>query len=54
VATVAGLEFFEDWGPQAWIGVGGVERWIAYPVLLWLVVFGGALMTKGAPVTTDE
>lgn len=54
VATIAGLEFFEDWGPQAWIGVGGVERWIAYPVLLWLVVFGGALMTKGAPVTTDE
>jgi hypothetical membrane protein len=54
VATVAGLEVFEDRGPQAWIGLGGVERWIAYPVLLWLVLFGCALMTKGAPSTTDD
>ena len=54
LATFVGLEFFEDWGPQAWIGVGGVERWIAYPVLLWLVLFGCALMTRGATVTTDD
>jgi hypothetical membrane protein len=48
VATVAGLEAFENVGPQAWIGIGGDERWIAYPVLLWLVIFGTALMTRGA------
>jgi hypothetical membrane protein len=54
VATVAGLEVFEDRGPQAWIGLGGVERWIAYPVLLWLVLFGCALMTRGAPATIDD
>jgi hypothetical membrane protein len=45
-ATVAGLEVFGDVGPQAWIGIGGVERWIAYPVLLWLVMFGTVLMTR--------
>jgi hypothetical membrane protein len=47
-ATVLGLEFFADFGPQAAIGVGGVERWIAYPVLLWMVLFGAALMTAAA------
>jgi hypothetical membrane protein len=46
VATFAGLEAFEDAGPQDWIGLGGVERWIAYPVLMWLVVFGTALMSR--------
>ena len=47
-ATVLGLDFFADLGPQAAIGIGGVERWIAYPVLLWMVLFGAALMTVGA------
>jgi len=47
-ATVLGLDFFADLGPQTAIGIGGVERWIAYPVLLWLVLFGAALMTVGA------
>jgi hypothetical protein len=28
------------------IGLGGTERWIAYPVLLWLVMFGTVLMTQ--------
>jgi hypothetical membrane protein len=46
VATVLGQETFENWGLQAAIGLGGMERWIAYPVLLWLVMFGAALMTK--------
>jgi hypothetical protein len=44
LATVFGLETFEGWGPQASIGIGGTERWIAYPVLLWLTMFGTALM----------
>ena len=48
VATVFGLESFEAWGPQTTLGVGGIERWIAYPVLLWLVLLGAALMTRGA------
>jgi hypothetical membrane protein len=51
-ATFAGLEAFEDVGPQAWIGLGGVERWIAYPVLMWLVMFGTTLMAR--PLRRDE
>ena len=47
LATVFGLESLADWGPQAAIGIGGVERWIAYPVLLWLVLLGAAFMTRG-------
>lgn len=46
LATVFGIESLNDWGPQAIIGRGGIERWIAYPVLLWLVLLGGALMTR--------
>lgn len=46
IATVLGLEAFESWGLQPAIGIGGTERWIAYPVLLWLVMFGTALMTR--------
>lgn len=33
------------------LGDGGAERWIAYPVVLWLAMFGGALM-GGAAVTS--
>jgi hypothetical membrane protein len=32
-----------DWGPVASLGEGGIERWIAYPVVLWLVALGGWL-----------
>lgn len=49
VATVLGLEAFVDVWPQTAIGIGGVERWIAYPVLMWMVMFGTALMAKAAP-----
>jgi len=30
--------------PFAAFGLGGLERWIAYPILLWVVGFGGYLM----------
>ena len=26
------------------LGKGGIERWIAYPTILWLVAFGGHLL----------
>jgi hypothetical membrane protein len=29
--------------PMAGLGDGGVERWVAYPIVLWLVAFGGYL-----------
>ncbi|HJR97826.1 MAG TPA: DUF998 domain-containing protein [Actinomycetota bacterium] len=46
VATALGLDAFAEAWPQTAIGIGGVERWIAYPVLLWMVLFGTALMGK--------
>lgn len=30
------------------LGDGGVERWIAYPTVLWMLAFGGYLMAQGA------
>ena len=30
--------------PFAYFSFGGLERWIAYPVLLWVIGFGGYLM----------
>jgi hypothetical membrane protein len=39
-----------DWGPVAELGDGGIERWIAYPAVLWLAVYGGYLMAAREPV----
>ena len=33
------------------LGDGGTERWIAYPVVLWQVMFGGALMAGSLSAT---
>jgi hypothetical membrane protein len=35
--------FLLEWGPFARLDLGGVERWMVYPILLWLVGFGGYL-----------
>ncbi len=44
-----GLAFMAaDWQPVAALGEGGIERWNAYPIVLWLVAFGGYLMSGGA------
>jgi hypothetical membrane protein len=32
-----------DAGPLADLGIGGVERWIVYPIVLWVTGFGGYL-----------
>jgi hypothetical membrane protein len=37
------------WQPIAAFGEGGIERWNAYPIVLWLVAFGGYLMSGGRP-----
>lgn len=39
--------FMLEWAPVAELGEGGIERWIVYPAVLWLTVFGGALMGTG-------
>lgn len=46
--------------PLPGLGVGGLERWVAYPILLWSVGFGGYLMgggilrTGGGQAVVDE
>ncbi|NYB52674.1 MAG: DUF998 domain-containing protein [Methanobacteriaceae archaeon] len=30
------------------LGGGGVERWVAYPIILWILVFGGYLLGLGS------
>jgi hypothetical membrane protein len=47
-ATVLGLDAFRSWWPMAELGEGGLERWIVYPVVLWLVAFGSYLMAAVA------
>jgi hypothetical membrane protein len=32
-----------DESPMAVLGIGGVERWIVYPVVVWIAAFGGYL-----------
>jgi hypothetical membrane protein len=34
------------------LGDGGVERWVAYPTVLWLVMFGGYLMGREQPLSS--
>jgi hypothetical membrane protein len=38
--------FLLEWGPFARLDLGGLERWMVYPILLWLVGFGGYLTTS--------
>ena len=51
-ALVAGL-FLLEWSPIAALGRGGIERWIAYPVVLWLVIFGTHLASPTSVVASS-
>jgi len=33
--------FLGDANPMADLGIGGIERWIVYPTVLWVTAFGG-------------
>jgi hypothetical membrane protein len=35
-----------DASPLAGLGLGGVERWVAYPIVAWTMSFGGYLMGR--------
>ncbi len=35
------------------LGDGGVERWVAYPIILWMVAYGGYLAGRFAPRDRD-
>jgi len=36
-----------DGTPVAPLGAGGVERWVAYPIVIWITAFGGYLSARG-------
>jgi hypothetical membrane protein len=38
-----GSAFVGDATPLSPLGIGGIERWIAYPIVMWLIAFGGYL-----------
>jgi hypothetical membrane protein len=48
-ATVLALDPFLGWAPMAELGEGGLERWIVYPIVLWLVAFGSYLLATANP-----
>jgi hypothetical membrane protein len=43
LATLALYVFLGDANPMAGLGIGGIERWIVYPTVLWVTAFGGYL-----------
>ncbi|MFB6170991.1 MAG: DUF998 domain-containing protein [Haloarculaceae archaeon] len=54
-AVLGGLELvalalFVTLGGATALGVGGLERWVAYLGLAWAVAFGGALLSDGTRV----
>ncbi len=36
-----------DSNPMAGLGIGGIERWIVYPTVLWVTAFGGYVAGRG-------
>ena len=53
-ATVLALETFRTWAPMAQLGEGGLERWIVYPIVLWLVAFGSYVLAIANPTDTGN
>ena len=41
--TLVSYILLGDSSPMAALGIGGIERWIVYPVILWVIAFGGYL-----------
>jgi hypothetical membrane protein len=48
-ATILALDAFRGWPPMVELGEGGLERWIVYPIVLWLVAFGSYLLAIADP-----
>jgi hypothetical membrane protein len=48
LATLTVYSIMGDSAPFAGLGIGGVERWVAYPILLWATGLGGHLMGRAA------
>lgn len=39
--------------PLLFLGLGGIERWVVYPILLWMTGFGGYLLGASKEVRED-
>ena len=46
IVTVVLYMIMGDGSPMAGLGLGGVERWVAYPIVAWVMSFGGYLMGR--------
>lgn len=46
LAVLALYFILGDSSPLAGLGKGGMERWVAYPILLWVTGFGGYLLGR--------
>ena len=53
-ATVLALDAFRGWAPMVELGEGGLERWIVYPIVLWLVAFGSYVLAIANPTDTGN
>jgi len=51
LVTLASSVVLGDASPLIELGIGGLERWIVYPIVVWLVAFGGYLAGAQAPGT---
>ena len=38
--------------PLEFLGAGGIERWVVYPLILWLLAFGGYLLGESEHTTS--
>lgn len=57
VNTIAYTFLQESWFVAAGLGIGGLERWIVYPVLLWTIGLGGYLLgmrDQASPVSVNR
>jgi hypothetical protein len=54
VAILIGYTVLGDLTVFDRLGEGGVERWIVYPVVLWIVVFGAGLAASRADAIPAE
>jgi len=43
LATLGSYVLLGDGSPLAGLGIGGIERWVAYPIVIWVIAFGGYL-----------
>jgi hypothetical membrane protein len=49
LVSLASYFLLGDASPFWVLGVGGAERWVAYPIMLWLMGFGGYLAGRAEP-----